>query len=136
MKPNMLKNGVSPCSWLPEPPASLDVIPTRGQEKTLKRQLRAYDTENFDTGPTARSLSLVQADVSQSMGDVISPISGALHVLDGFYDTVNQNWTDHQNGGSASLLANEGDRLNLVYNAIRDRFDGIYDNTGAAGSTY
>ena len=90
------------------------------------------DTENFDTGLTARSLSLVQADVDQSMGDVISPISGALHVLDGHYDTVNQNWTDHQNGGSASLLANEGDRLNLVYNAIRDRFDGIYDNTGAA----
>ena len=33
------------------------------------------DTENFDTGLTARSLSLVQADVDQSMGDVISPIS-------------------------------------------------------------
>ena len=64
------------------------------------------------------------------MGDVISPTSGALHVLDGHYDTVNQNWTDHQNGGSASLL-NEGDH-ELVYNAIRDRFDGIYGNTGAA----
>jgi hypothetical protein len=64
--------------------------------------------------------------------DVISPTSGALHVLDGHYGTVNQNWTSHQNGGAASLLANEGDRLNLVYNAVRDRFDGIYDNTGAA----
>ena len=90
------------------------------------------DTENFDTGLTARSLSLVQNDVAQSMGDVISPISGALHVLDSHYATVSQNFTNHQNGGSADLHANEADRLNLVYNAIRDRFDGIYDNTGAA----
>jgi len=90
------------------------------------------DTENFDTGLTARSLSLVQNDVAQSDRDAISPTSGALHVLDGHYATVSQNWTDHQNGGSADLHANEADRLNLVYNAIRDRFDGIYDNTGAA----
>ena len=56
------------------------------------------DTENFDTGLTTRSLSLVQNDVSQSIVDAISPISGALHVLDGHYGTVSQNFTGHQNG--------------------------------------
>ena len=78
---------------------------------------------------TAKQVAIVQNDIGQdpnndqTVNNLISPTSTILQVLDSTWSTKTNNV------GVGGVPTNEADRLDIVYNAIRDRFDGIYDNT-------
>ena len=78
---------------------------------------------------TAKQVAIVQNDIGQdpnsdqTVNNLISPTSTTLQVLDSTWSTKTNNV------GVGGVPTNEADRLDIVYNAIRDRFDGIYDNT-------
>jgi hypothetical protein len=81
------------------------------------------------TPATAKQVAIAQNDIGQdpnsdqTVNNLISPTSTTLQVLDSTWSTKTNNV------GVGGVPTNEADRLDIVYNAIRDRFDGIYDNT-------